>query len=242
MTRAFYAETAMGDGFDRNPVLAVQSRQFQSLLPQDTEKPLRVLDLGCGAGTPSRHVMADPTRYQVVGADLSRAALDAYTLSTQRPAVQLDAQKLPFADASFDVVVSDDVIEHLVDTDEYAKEIKRVLEPGGWLFLSTPNLGAWFNRLSLLMGIQPAFTEVSFEKVFGRPGSDIVGHLRVFTARSIKEFLVHHGFELVDVRGVPFDAIPRWLGPVDRALARVPSLAGNSVIAARSAPRPRSPL
>jgi 2-polyprenyl-3-methyl-5-hydroxy-6-metoxy-1,4-benzoquinol methylase len=234
VTKEFYASTSMGADFDRNPVLGVQGAQLQLL---DSSHPsgaqIRVLDLGCGAGTPSKVLMQDTNRYSVVGADLSESALSAYVEATGRSGVQLDAQRLPFADGSFDVVVSDDVVEHLVDTDSYAHEIRRVLVPGGWLFLSTPNLAAWFNRLALLAGMQPAFTEVSFEKVFGRHGSDIVGHLRIFTSKSIQQFLEHHGFDCVDVRGARFDALPRSLAKVDAAFARMPSLAGNTVIAAR---------
>jgi SAM-dependent methyltransferase len=235
MTKAFYANTSMGAEFSHNPVVAVQAKQL-GLIPRRSDRTLRVLDLGCGAGTPTRLVMGDATRFSVMGADISMQALTRYVSDTGRSGVQLDAQRLPFADGSFDVVVSDDVIEHLVDTDAYAREIARVLVEGGWLFLSTPNLAAWFNRLGLLFGLQPAFTEVSFERVFGRPGADIVGHLRLFTARSTREFLIHHGFTVVDHRGARFDGLPKMLRFVDALFARRPSLAGNSVIVARRAP------
>jgi len=232
MTGQFYATTAMGADFVKNPILGVQARQLK-LIDRSGPTTLRVLDLGCGAGTPTKLLMSDENEYQVIGADLSAQALDAYVRDTQRGAVQLDAQRLPFAASSFDIVVSDDVIEHLVDTDAYAREISRVLVPRGWLFLSTPNLAAWFNRIGLLFGMQPAFTEVSFEKIFGRPGDDIVGHLRLFTSKSTRQFLTHHGFEVVDVRGARFEAMPRIVRPIDRAMARFPSLDGNTVIAAR---------
>jgi SAM-dependent methyltransferase len=231
VTRAFYARTVMGASFTDNPVIAVQGRQLS--LAKTDEGPLRVLDLGCGAGTPTKLLMADRSKYQVTGADLSEHALRSYVSDTGRSGVQLDAQNLPFASESFDLVVSDDVIEHLVDTDSYAREISRVLSRGGWLFLSTPNLAAWFNRIALALGVQPAFSEVSFEKVFGRPGYDLVGHLRLFTSRSIREFLDYHGFEIIEVRGARFEALPRFIRPIDGLLARLPSLAGNSVIAAR---------
>src|SRR5829696_7071043 len=174
MTQNFYANKAMGTDFDHNPVISVQREQFKLVRRGEfTRSCLRILDLGCGGGTPKRNL--DSERYEVVGADLSVNALTTYRSAAPRPVVQLDAQRLPFASGSFDIVVSDDVIEHVVDTDAYAREIFRVLVPNGWLFLSTPNLAAWFNRLSLGVGLQPAFTEVSFEKVFGRPGHEIVG-------------------------------------------------------------------
>jgi SAM-dependent methyltransferase len=237
----FYEPTAMGAGFDHNPVVAVQIAQLKRWeAGRTTHDRVRVLDLGCGAGTPTRLLMNDADRFQVFGADLSSHAIETYVRTTGRSAVRLDAQRLPFADRSFDLVVSDDVIEHLVDTDAYIREIRRVLVDGGHLFLSTPNLAAWFNRLGLLIGVQPAFSEVSFEKIFGRPGAEIVGHLRLFTARSIREFLVHHGFDVVDARGASFAALPRPARALDRLLARSCSLAGNSVIVAKTTAR-RSP-
>lgn len=232
MTKHFYSKTSMGTDFIRNPILGVQGPQLSLIEPPHNQR-LRVLDLGCGAGTPSKTLMGDVTKYHVVGADLSVQALERYVGDTQRCGVQLDAQHLPFREDSFDVIVSDDVIEHLVDTDSYAREIFRVLAPRGWLMLSTPNLAAWFNRIALVFGIQPAFSEVSFERVFGRPGDDIVGHLRLFTSRSTCEFLNYHGFEIIDLRGARFDAIPTWARFVDSFFARFPKFAGNTVVAAR---------
>lgn len=232
MTKTFYSKTSMGTDFTRNPILGVQGPQLSLIDPPQNQR-LRVLDLGCGAGTPSKSLMDDVSKYHVVGADLSEQALERYVNDTKRCGVKLDAQHLPFGDNSFDVIVSDDVIEHLVDTDSYAREIFRVLSPRGWLLLSTPNLAAWFNRIALVFGIQPAFSEVSFEKIFGRPGNDIVGHLRLFTSRSTCEFLNYHGFEIIDLRGARFDAIPARARFIDSFFARFPSLAGNTVVAAR---------
>jgi SAM-dependent methyltransferase len=236
MTKEFYGATAMGSGFEHNPVLGPQREQIAQFLPERGH-PLSVLDLGCGAGTTTTELFrGERGRFGVVGADVSLQALSQYLEATGCPGVRLDAQRLPFADASFDLVVSDDVVEHLVDTDEYAREIHRVLRPDGLLLLTTPNLAAWFNRLALLAGYQPAFTEVSFERVFGRPGNDIVGHLRLFTSRSIEQFLEHHGFSVIETRGARFDALPKRLQSFDGMMSRFPRFSGNTVIAARKTP------
>jgi len=232
MRPSFYDTTAMGAGFTHNPVLDAQRDQIARWVPASGSRR-RVLDLGCGAGTTTGELFGDDERFDVVGADVSEKALRAYVRNTGSGGVRLDAQRLPFAPAVFDMVVSDDVIEHLVDTDSYAREIHRVLAPGGLLFLSTPNLAAWFNRFALLAGVQPAFSEVSFERVFGRPGGDIVGHLRLFTGTSICEFLDYHDFDLLEVRGARFAALPQRLHRIDGMLTRFAKLAGNSVIVAR---------
>lgn len=231
--RTFYEAGAMGEGWTANPVLTRQADMLHGIHNGPTVQ--RVLDLGCGGGANTQMLFPHRDRVEVVGLDISHRATLAYVSANHAPAVVAAADALPFADGSFDLVVSDDVIEHLVDTDTYAKEIRRVLGPDGLLALSTPNLAAWFNRLALAAGVQPAFSEVSFERVFGRPGNELVGHLRLFTKKAIVQFLQYHGFEIVKVRGAPFNALPlgvRWL---DSLLARLPSLAGVTIVLARVA-------
>jgi SAM-dependent methyltransferase len=80
---------------------------------------------------------------------------------------QADGQALPFRDACFDVVLSHAVIEHVPDAPLYLRECRRVLKPGGWMYLSTaPYLsfaGAHLPRLKvpvplhLLLGRRLAF-------------------------------------------------------------------------------------
>lgn len=51
-----------------------------------------------------------------------------------------DALNLPFADESFDAVVSFETIEHVNEVDHFLEEMKRVLKPGGLFICSTPNI------------------------------------------------------------------------------------------------------
>ena len=106
-----------------------------------------------------------------------------------------------------------EVIEHLVDTDSAVEEAHRVLRPGGSLLLSTPNLAAWYNRGLLALGIQPVFSEVSLRSVFGRPGSQVAGHLHMFTRRALVEFLAAYGLECVQVAGARYHDVPAVAPP-----------------------------
>jgi len=98
----------------------------------------RVLDLGSGAGTDSLVAV------QMVGADGHVTGIDmtAAMLAKARAAaaemgvtnvefVEAEAERLPFADGSFDVVISNGVIDLIPDKDAVFTEIFRVLEPGG---------------------------------------------------------------------------------------------------------------
>ncbi|MFI0819731.1 class I SAM-dependent methyltransferase [Streptomyces sp. NPDC021098] len=193
-----------------------------------------VLDIGCGDGTAAATALPFLRGHRLIGVDWSQDALRR--AAHRLPAVvrgELDHGGLPFADGSADACVFSEVVEHLVDPDTALDELRRVLRPGGHLLLSTPNLAAWYNRGLLLAGVQPVFSEVSLRGIHGRPGRDVVGHLRLYTARALRGFLTASGFEVVRLVGAPFHGVPRGFRPLDRAMCRVPSLASILLVHAR---------
>lgn len=227
--RSFYETTVvMGEGDCDTAITQVERR----LLRDHGVRRCTVLDLGCGAGANTLALFGQDEGVQVQGLDISFPATQVYVRSTGRPALVGSGEALPLRTHSLDLVVCNDVIEHLVDPDAFMQEVRRVLRPDGHLVLSTPNLAAWFNRLALLAGFQPAFSEVSFRRIFGRPGSDVVGHLRLYTPRALLPFLDFHGFRVVEAAAAPFHAITGPLAPLDRLLARRVGLGGITVVLA----------
>jgi SAM-dependent methyltransferase len=112
---------------------------------------LRILEVACGRGGFVRQLAKAGAR--VTGCDFSSAALRAASTKLFAPdnppfavLIQGDAQTLPFADNSFDVVVSCETIEHLPQVQAAISEMYRVTRPGGRLFLTTPN---YFNFMGL---------------------------------------------------------------------------------------------
>jgi 2-polyprenyl-6-hydroxyphenyl methylase/3-demethylubiquinone-9 3-methyltransferase len=102
--------------------------------------PLRVLDLGCGAGFVANPLAARGLR--VTGVDLSGGALDVarrhQTASSVRW-LQADARALPLAEGSFDAVVAMDFLEHVAPIEPVIAEVARVLAPDGLFFFHTFN-------------------------------------------------------------------------------------------------------
>jgi SAM-dependent methyltransferase len=102
-----------------------------------------VLDYGCGSGYGCAHIAAGARR--TVGVDVSRKAIEAARRDYGGDAPRLEfmtieaGQALPFPAASFDTVLSFQVIEHVRDADRYLSEARRVLRPGGHLVLATPD-------------------------------------------------------------------------------------------------------
>ncbi|HOZ50092.1 MAG TPA: methyltransferase domain-containing protein [Candidatus Hydrogenedentes bacterium] len=90
----------------------------------------RVLDVGCGRGFMAEYVRGHGGAY--IGVDFVASRHEA-------PLALADAAALPFTDASFDAVFCVDAFEHFPDDRAAAAEFRRVLAPGGFVFLSVPN-------------------------------------------------------------------------------------------------------
>jgi SAM-dependent methyltransferase len=131
----------------------------------------RVLDLGCRDGALTRAYLDGN---EVVGFDADREALAAAArLGIETHWADLD-QPLEVPDASFDVVVAGELLEHLRDPQALVAEIRRVLRPGGTLVASVPNAYRLKGRLRFL---------------FGRPPESDPTHLQMFSAADVRTLL-----------------------------------------------------
>jgi len=101
----------------------------------------RVLDAGCGSGIDTASYGG---RLRVLGVDYQPSHL-AYGVRTypQVSFLRGDLQRLALATATVDLVVMNQVIEHLVDPAGVLAELARVLRPGGRLAVATPNYAGW---------------------------------------------------------------------------------------------------
>jgi len=114
----------------------------------------RVLDAGCGTGGFTRWFRDTYRPRRLVGLDMEPAALERCRLRGLEELVAGSVEELPFPDASFDLVLSLNVIYHRAVRDDLAalKEAARVLAPGGFLLLNLPALRALRGRHDLAVG------------------------------------------------------------------------------------------
>ncbi len=126
---------------------------------------MRILDIGSGNGDISRFFAARGNQVSGVDVDDKRKQKDdSFEFAL------VDSEKLPFEDATFDLVLSHHVIEHVSDQRLHLSEIKRVLKPGGACYLATPNRtspimrGHVGNQMVLRHHqMQPLFEECGFQ-------------------------------------------------------------------------------
>jgi len=176
-----------------------------------------LVDLGCGGGEFTERVAAAVGAGRVIGVELIEplaAAAEARGIEVRRADL---ADPLPFDDASVDVVHSNQVIEHLPGTDQFMREIRRVLAPGGYAVVSTNNLASLHNIGSLVAGYQPTPCHVSDEQIGlgnpmnaygGSPGAAGQMHLRVFTGRALADLAGLHGLRVDLQRTAGFYPLP----------------------------------
>jgi len=138
---------------------------------------VRLLDAGCGTGGMMDKLRKENADWQIVGVDMSQ---DAVQHTRERGFEEVTAgsvSALPFADESFQGVLSLDVLYHdAVDQDKATKELSRVLKPGGFLVLNLP-------AFSLLSG--------SHDKA--------VSGARRYTAGEVRALLERAGFKVENV-------------------------------------------
>lgn len=181
-----------------------------------------LLDLGCDDGVRTLEFAAAASCEHLLGAEVVQERADLAAARGIDVRLADFNAGLPFEDATVDAVVSNQVIEHLADTDLFVSEIRRVLRPQGLAVISTENLASWHNVTALLFGWQPfSLTNVSSGSAgLGNPiavhrGEEIAKaweHLRVFAYRGLRELFEVHGLTVETMLGAGYYPFPARVG------------------------------
>ena len=126
--------------------------------------PMRVLDAGCGWGT--TFTALERSGYRVVGADISRRALESLDRPDRTLAVADLTRPLPAGIDPFDAVLALDVIEHLDDDRAAVARLARLVRPGGVLVLSVPALPDLFSEFDEIQGHRRRYRPETLRAVF----------------------------------------------------------------------------
>jgi SAM-dependent methyltransferase len=231
-------------------VIAGNQRAILDCLEPDGRTLL--LDCGCHAGANSRKRAEAKGIQAVVGIEWNvTAAREA--LQRGLWVMQADLNRpIPLADNSVDAAMASDVLEHLVETPTFIGELARVLKPGGYAVLSTPNLASWHNIFALLLGLQPFsgphlthFSQADLRVIQGmrqdfcreladQGWAEVEGesimyrHIVVAAYRSLRRLLVAQGFVVERMIGVGYYPLPPAL---ERVMTRLDPVHASHIVA-----------
>jgi ubiquinone/menaquinone biosynthesis C-methylase UbiE len=183
-----YDQSLVGRGVHRRiheAVLRIAAR----LMPE----PGAILDVGCGTGSLLRLAAARFPAARLCGVDpaeqmvaVAKAALDG------QPGAQLiraGAERLPFADAAFDLVVSSNSFHHWADQAKGIAEIGRVLAPDGCLVLTDPFAVGWLRPWAVVIRKRDRMrSRGEVEAMLRSAGLESVAWQRIFGLGKITTF------------------------------------------------------
>jgi trans-aconitate methyltransferase len=182
-----------------------------------TETPV-ICDLGVGQGhdlQTFQPYFPSAEYYGLDFTDANAAALQAHRI--QLSTLDLEHDRLPFADDSLDIIIANQVYEHLKEIFWVSHQITQKLRIGGHLIIGVPNICAFHNRLRFLLGHQPSQMK------------SYSAHIRGFAPREIPRFFqtcFPQGYQLKVLTGAQFYPFPRAIA---RPLARTfPQLAHST--------------
>lgn len=177
----------------------------------------KILDCGCWSGEFTKEVGEKIGTKHIFGIEIDKTAKNKAKEKGIKIVGSDLNKKWDFKDNSIDVITANQVIEHLYDTDNFVKEIKRILKPNGYAIISTNNLGSWHNIVALLLGRQPFPSDVSNDSSIGKliklfpNDAGSFAHLRIFSFQALKEIFEKYGFKVEKHMGVGYYPFPKGL-------------------------------
>ena len=176
---------------------------FRELILQEISSDISVLDLGAGAGIVAQMNFRGLAKH-VCGVDPDpRVAQNPY-LDDGRVGY---GESIPWPDNTFDLIFSDNVLEHLTEPEKVFTEVCRVLKPGGIFLAKTPN--KW-HYVPLIARLTPLWFHKKVVSWRGRKGEDVFPtQYRANTARDISRHARTAGLKLDKISYI--DGRPEYL-------------------------------
>jgi 2-polyprenyl-3-methyl-5-hydroxy-6-metoxy-1,4-benzoquinol methylase len=171
-------------------------REMIHFLPSHYSK---VLEIGCGCGRFRENLSPSCEYWGVEPMPQIAEAACAKGLHVLTGTYDHVANQLP--DATFDLIICNDVIEHMIDPWTFLKEIKQKLAPKGVIVGSIPNIRHIFAIKHILIDKDCHYRDFG---IFDRT------HLHFFTMKSFRRMVIDAGYDIQLLRGIYKDKFSGW--------------------------------
>lgn len=189
----------------------------------DRRQNSKLLDLGCSDGKWTIELGEKIGSTDLYGVELGKDAVLSRQKGIRVEEVDLN-ERLPYKSNFFDVVHSNQVIEHLTHVDGYLSEIRRVLKSDGYSIISTENLSSVLNISALVLGQQAFSQHISEKRYVGNVFSPhygeniedpLITHKTLFTYFGLKHILEMYDLRVTRILAAGFIPFPGVLARID---------------------------
>jgi len=159
-----------------------------------------IVDLGAGKGTDLLNCKRQLNESELFGLEWDKENIE--TLLSNNISVfqaDLEKEKLPFSSENVDLIIMNQIFEHLKEIFWVFHEVSRVLSVNGHMIIGFPNLASLHNRLLLLIGKQPTSMQTFSAHIRGATKNDFIKFL---------DLCFPSGFELIKHKGSNFYPFP----------------------------------
>jgi len=170
----------------------------KEFIEENKKKNYKILDIGCGEGNDLMNIDNEIKKQNCSAELYGIEYYEKYRNVSLKKGIHaininLERDHFPYKDNFFDIIIINQVTEHIKEIFYVYSEISRILKNRGLLIVGVPNLAAYHDRFSLLLGQQP--TSI---KILGP-------HIRGITYPGFKNFIESENFfKLVQVKGSGF--------------------------------------
>ena len=167
-----------------------------------TYNPDSLLDVGCGSGERTIRIANNFNidMHNTYGVDCNNQHVIACRKIFNAKVIDLESDNLAYQDNNFDLVICNQVLEHLKNYKKVIDDIIRVTREKGYIIIGIPNLAHLINRIFLIFGIQPMCIHLDSS------------HVRGFTHKAFVEMLNSlRQVELIDYTGSLMFPFPYYI-------------------------------
>jgi len=184
-------------------------------------KQFNVLDIGCGKAFDL--IELSPLFKECYGMDISQNELNLASKTVKEKGINNIkfkkgvAEKIPFEDNTFDLIIFSEVIEHLPNVNPAMQEIKRVFKKEGYIMITTPNR---YRVNELFKNIVPRKLYYKLKKRFSTDSKDVIikeeelnikEHFHEYSVSELKKLLKANNFEIINFKGGKLTIFPLFL-------------------------------